>query len=66
VFSFSLLLPQQVSWQNSSLTQIQSSLERDPTNRATPWRMLEHPWMLEFVGKQVNVAKFLKKVWRWT
>ncbi len=41
------------------------SLEKDPLRRATPWRMLEHPWMLEIKGKKVNMAHFLQKVWDW-
>jgi mitogen-activated protein kinase kinase len=42
-----------------------SSLEKEPPRRATPWRMLEHPWMVEMKGKKVNMAHFLKQVWDW-
>ena len=42
-----------------------SSLEKDCPRRATPWRMLEHPWMLEMKAKKVNMAHFLKQVWDW-
>jgi len=41
------------------------SLEKDPARRATPWRMLEHPWMKEIRGKRVNMARFLAQVWGW-
>lgn len=42
-----------------------NSLEKDYDRRASPWRMLEHPWILEIKGKEVNIAKFLKQVWDW-
>ena len=42
-----------------------SSLEKDCPRRATPWRMLEHPWMVEMKSKKVNMAHFLKQVWDW-
>jgi mitogen-activated protein kinase kinase len=41
------------------------SLERQPGRRATPWRMLEHPWIAEMKTKRVNMEHFLKKVWDW-
>lgn len=41
------------------------SLEKEPPRRATPWRMLEHPWMVEMKGKKVNMERFLKQVWDW-
>lgn len=41
------------------------SLEKEPGRRASPWRMLEHPWMQEMMTKRVNIAKFLAKVWDW-
>jgi hypothetical protein len=41
------------------------SLEKDPGRRASPWRMLEHPWMIEMRSKRVNMAHFLAKVWGW-
>jgi mitogen-activated protein kinase kinase len=41
------------------------SLEKQAERRATPWRMLEHPWMVEMKGKRVNMVQFLKTVWDW-
>jgi len=41
------------------------SLEKDPSRRASPWRMLEHPWMTEMRGKRVNMPHFLSEVWGW-
>ena len=40
------------------------SLEKD-SRRATPWRMLEHPWMIDMKAKKVNMEHFLKQVWDW-
>lgn len=42
-----------------------NSLEKEPPRRASPWRMLDHPWMLEMKTKKVNMAHFLKQVWDW-
>lgn len=42
-----------------------SSLEKEPARRASPWRMLEHPWMVEMRSKRVNMAHFLSTVWGW-
>lgn len=42
-----------------------SSLEKEPSRRASPWRMLEHPWMIEMRAKRVNMAHFLATVWGW-
>lgn len=41
------------------------SLEKEPPRRATPWRMLEHPWMQDMKNKKVNMANFVKQVWDW-
>ena len=41
------------------------SLEKEPARRATPWRMLEHPWFQEYKNKRSNVRKFLAAVWQW-
>jgi hypothetical protein len=59
------------SWQKSfqsngpSANLTENSLEKDPGRRASPWRMLEHPWMIEMRSKRVNMAHFLAKVWGW-
>jgi hypothetical protein len=41
------------------------SLEKDPPRRATPWRMLDHPWMQDIRNKKINMANFIRKVWGW-
>ena len=52
-------------WRLNSCTNKFDSLEKDPGRRAPPWRMLEHPWMLEMKTKKVNMEKFLQQVWNW-
>ena len=41
------------------------SLEKEASRRATPWRMLDHPWIVEMRSKKVNMEHFLKQVWDW-
>jgi mitogen-activated protein kinase kinase len=43
----------------------ESSLEKEQPRRATPWRMLEHPWMVKIKGKKVSMSTFVKRVWDW-
>ena len=43
-----------------------SSLEKQADRRATPWRMLEHPWMDEMKTKRVDMQQFLRTVWGWS
>jgi mitogen-activated protein kinase kinase len=40
-------------------------LEKEGSRRATPWRMLDHPWMVEMKPKRVNMGKYLSQVWGW-
>lgn len=41
------------------------SLEKNPKRRGMPWKMLEHPWMIELKTKKVNMGKYLAQVWGW-
>lgn len=41
------------------------SLEKQPNRRASPWKMMEHPWMVEMQSKRVNMVKYLSFVWGW-
>lgn len=55
-----------VRWSDNFKYFIECCLEKEPPRRATPWRMLEHPWMLDIKNKKVNMAAFLRQVWGWT
>lgn len=41
------------------------SLEKQPNRRASPWKMMEHPWMVDMRSKRVNMVKYLSYVWGW-
>ncbi|KAI9837993.1 MAG: hypothetical protein M1819_006147 [Sarea resinae] len=56
---------QGIRWSDSFKYFIECCLEKEPPRRATPWRMLEHPWMVEMKTKKVNMELFLKRVWDW-
>ncbi|KAI0480134.1 kinase-like protein [Xylariaceae sp. FL0804] len=54
-----------IFWSDSFKYFIECCLEKEPSRRATPWRMLEHPWMLEMKSKRVNMERYLSQVWGW-
>ncbi|KAF2758077.1 Pkinase-domain-containing protein [Pseudovirgaria hyperparasitica] len=54
-----------IKWSENFKYFIDCCLEKEPGRRASPWRMLEHPWMVEMKSKKVNVAAYLKQVWAW-
>ncbi|KAF2455964.1 kinase-like domain-containing protein [Lineolata rhizophorae] len=54
-----------IRWSENFKYFIECCLEKDPPRRATPWRMLDHPWMLEMKSKKVNMEHFLRQVWDW-
>ncbi|KAL1974101.1 hypothetical protein VTN31DRAFT_5661 [Thermomyces dupontii] len=54
-----------IYWSDNFKYFIDCCLEKDTSRRAAPWRMLEHPWMLDIKNKKVNMASFVKKVWGW-
>ncbi|RMZ84432.1 hypothetical protein DV738_g673, partial [Chaetothyriales sp. CBS 135597] len=54
-----------IKWSDGFKYFIECCLEKEPKRRATPWRMLEHPWMVEMANKKVSMSTFLKQVWDW-
>ncbi|KAM0803436.1 putative MAP kinase [Usnea florida] len=54
-----------IKWSENFKYFIECCLEKEPLRRATPWRMLEHPWMVEMHSKKVNMEHFLRQVWDW-
>ncbi|KEZ42544.1 putative MAP kinase kinase [Scedosporium apiospermum] len=54
-----------IVWSDNFKYFIECCLEKEGSRRATPWRMLEHPWMVEMKAKRVNMSKFLSQVWGW-
>lgn len=55
-----------IKWSQSFKYFIECCLEKEPKRRATPWRMMDHPWMVEMKTKRVNMKKYLAQVWGWT
>ncbi|CAK7568110.1 MAG: Protein kinase C signaling pathway involved MAPKK protein [Sporothrix epigloea] len=54
-----------IYWSDNFKYFIECCLEKDPNRRATPWRMLDHPWIKDISSKRVNMSRFLSKVWGW-
>jgi len=54
-----------IYWSENFKYFIECCLEKDPSRRASPWRMMEHPWMVEMKSKRVNMEKYLTQVWGW-
>ncbi|KAI9747234.1 MAG: Protein kinase C signaling pathway involved MAPKK protein [Lichina confinis] len=54
-----------IRWSENFKYFIDCCLEKEPPRRGSPWRMLEHPWMVEIKTKKVNMAHFLREVWDW-
>lgn len=54
-----------VYWSDGFKYFIECCLEKQPNRRATPWKMMEHPWMVEMKAKRVNMVKYLSFVWGW-
>ncbi|RKF59960.1 MAP kinase kinase MKK1/SSP32 [Erysiphe neolycopersici] len=54
-----------IKWSENFKYFIECCLEKVPSRRATPWRMLEHPWLIDMRSKRVHMAHFLSTVWGW-
>ncbi|KAJ4145367.1 hypothetical protein LMH87_004219 [Akanthomyces muscarius] len=54
-----------VYWSDNFKYFIECCLEKQPNRRASPWKMMEHPWMVEMKSKRVNMVKYLSFVWGW-
>ncbi|KAG6296841.1 hypothetical protein E4U09_001620 [Claviceps aff. purpurea] len=54
-----------VIWSDNFKYFIECCLEKEANRRASPWKMLDHPWMVEMRAKRVNMVKYLSFVWGW-
>ncbi|PHH91088.1 hypothetical protein CDD83_1716 [Cordyceps sp. RAO-2017] len=54
-----------VYWSDNFKYFIECCLEKQPNRRASPWKMMEHPWMVDMRLKRVNMVKYLSFVWGW-
>nr|WCD39455.1 Ste7-1 [Ganoderma boninense] len=44
---------------------IKKTLTRDPTARPSPKEMLEHPWIVNVMQHKLDMAYWMRKVWKW-
>ncbi|RDX55097.1 kinase-like protein [Lentinus brumalis] len=44
---------------------IKKTLTRDPVARPTPSQMLEHPWIVNVMQHELDMAYWMRKVWGW-
>ncbi|KAI0344685.1 kinase-like protein [Trametopsis cervina] len=44
---------------------IKAALTRDPAARPTPKDLLSHPWIVNVMKQEVNMAFWLRRVWKW-
>ena len=45
-----------IKWSDNFKYFVDCCLEKQGDRRATPWKMLEHPWMQEIRSKKVNMV----------
>ncbi|EKM54527.1 uncharacterized protein PHACADRAFT_258440 [Phanerochaete carnosa HHB-10118-sp] len=44
---------------------MKAALTRQPDQRPTPSQLLQHSWIVNMMKQEVNMAFWLRKVWRW-
>ncbi|RPD74306.1 kinase-like protein [Lentinus tigrinus ALCF2SS1-7] len=44
---------------------IKKTLTRDPVSRPTPSQMLAHPWIVNVMQHELDMAYWMRKVWGW-
>jgi len=54
-----------VEWSASMKDFIKQALTVEPSTRPTPKDMLSHPWILEIMGYEVHMSRWLRQVWEW-
>ncbi|KAL6310358.1 kinase [Sparassis latifolia] len=54
-----------IAWSPEMKDFIKATLTRDPAARPTPKDMLTHPWIVNVMQSDVNMAYWMRKVWGW-
>ncbi|KAI0930269.1 hypothetical protein AcW1_009007 [Taiwanofungus camphoratus] len=54
-----------IVWSAEMKDFIKVTLTRDPVLRPTPKDMLAHPWIVNVMQHEVNMAYWMRKVWGW-
>lgn len=52
-----------IVWTSAFRSFIDYCLKKDPSARASPRQMLQHPWVVGQSKKSVNMEKFIRKCW---
>lgn len=52
-------------WSDLMKNFIKQTLIVNPNERPTPRQMLEHPWIVDNLKKEVNMALWMRQVWGW-
>ncbi|KAF9484540.1 kinase-like protein [Pholiota conissans] len=54
-----------IVWSAEMKDFIKKALIQDGTIRPTPKEMLEHPWIINIMQQEVNMARWIRQVWNW-
>ncbi|KAJ7485836.1 kinase-like domain-containing protein [Mycena latifolia] len=54
-----------VRWSDDMKDFIKQTLTVDPLTRPTPKEILAHPWVVDAMQKEVNMARWIRQVWDW-
>ncbi|PCH43778.1 kinase [Wolfiporia cocos MD-104 SS10] len=54
-----------IVWSAEMKDFIKATLTRDPVLRPTPKDMLAHPWIVNIMQHEVNMASWMRQVWGW-
>ncbi|EED81681.1 candidate kinase [Postia placenta Mad-698-R] len=54
-----------ITWSPEMKDFIKKALTRDPLVRPTPKDMLAHPWIVNIMLHEVNMASWMRQVWGW-
>ncbi|TDL26154.1 kinase-like protein [Rickenella mellea] len=52
-------------WSDGMKNFIKTSLILTPNERPPPREMLAHPWIVDIMKKEVNMARWIREVWGW-
>ncbi|TFY74154.1 hypothetical protein EWM64_g9858 [Hericium alpestre] len=54
-----------VRWSDEMKDFIKETLRVDPALRPPPKEMLSHPWIVNLMKQEVNMARWIREVWGW-
>ncbi|CAE7228988.1 unnamed protein product [Rhizoctonia solani] len=54
-----------IHWTDGMKSFIKLCLRIDASQRPTPGKMLEHPWIQESIARKLDMSKWIREVWGW-